>query len=215
LGEPSFSDGPEATAFAQSFPFESAAQQSAWWLTIRDLSQGRHWLRADNATGRVFHNVTQCPRELRRFLRIAGESVAEVDIACAQPFFALSLFPQGHPERDSYVAAVTSPDFYGVLFDRMPREKRRVWGTCRAAWETPTSTHRDRFKRHVLRHVFYDVCSKPTPVFDALASVSPWLAGELALRRASKAGASDLARQLQRLESELMLGRVVPRIQKN
>lgn len=204
---------PEAGAFADSFPFKSSFQRSAWLLTLRNFAQGRFWLTADENTGRVFHNVTQCPRELRRFLRLAGEPVAEVDIGAAQPFFALSLFPPDHPERRAYAELVTAADFYGSLFDLMPKAKRRSWGSDVASW-TPDSTHRDRFKKHTCQHVFYGTTPEDSApaVFEALGTVSPWLAGELALRRAKKDGATALARELQSKEAELVLGRVIPRI---
>jgi hypothetical protein len=202
---------PEAKEFAESHPFTSSAQRASWLLTLQDFAQRRFWLRADENTGRIFHNVTQCPRGLRKFLRIEGEHVAEVDIAAAQPFFALSLFPKDHPERAAYARLVTSNDFYAELFMRMPKANRRAWGSELEAW-TRDSTHRDRFKRHTLRHVFYDVMptDKSPAVFQAVGDVSPWLAGELALRRVC--GASELATCLQTKEADLVLGRVIPRV---
>ncbi len=105
---------------------------------------------------------------------------------------------------------MTTEDFYAWLFERMPMASRKPWGYEMSAWSTPGSTHRERFKKHVLQHVLYDtIKEKPRAVFTAFAEAFPWLAAELAMQRANKMGASALGVQLQRYEAELMLGGVV------
>jgi hypothetical protein len=203
---------PAAWTLCDQFNFTSSEQRASWLLSLRGLWHGLHWLRADENTGRIFHNITQCPRELRPLLLIDGERAAEVDIANAQPFLALSLYPKDHPERHAYASFVTSGDFYAALFQAMPRKARRPWGSDPKAWTADTS-RRDRFKVHALRHILYDVTpSKPPAIFETFAELFPWLAGELAMKRATKAGASALARELQRAEADLVLGRVIPGI---
>lgn len=200
---------------AASREFATGGRALAWFMSERDLAQRSFWLRVDPHTGRIFHNVTQSPRELRRLLEIDGEPLAEVDIAGAQAFFALSLFPAGHPEIARYAAAVCSGDFYAALFERMPRAAREPWGGELSAWHAPTSEHRASFKEHVMKHVLYGVMrsgAEVPPVFAALAEISPWMACELSLRRQSKPGTRELAQRLQRAEADLVLGRVVPRI---
>jgi hypothetical protein len=206
---------PDAGAFVAGHTYASPHTQAARVLTLDTVQHGTHWLRRDKETGRVFHTVTQCPRELRRFLLLASEPVREVDMANAQPFFLLSLYPESEDERNTFAATVGQGRFYEALFDAMPRTARRSWGSDRTTWDEPGSSHRDRFKKHVMRCVLYSESSgseEATAVFTACGELFPWLAGELALRRAATGGASALARAMQRREAELVLGRVVPRI---
>lgn len=202
---------PAVFPFVQSKIFESPSQSAAWLSTLRSFAHTGRWLTACD-TGRITHNVTQCPRALRPFLRIAGEPVAEVDIVGAQPFFALALYPADHPERAKYAAAVTGRDFYAEIFNAMPRARRRSWGYDLAQWSAPGATHRDRFKTHVVTHVFFSSMPEETPpVFTAFAKLFPWLAATLARERALPDGGSILARRLQAAEAELIVGRVMPR----
>lgn len=206
----------EASVIVEARRYPSQAVAAAWLLSLHDLAQQRYWLRADNKSGRIFHNLTQCPRALRRFLRIGGTPTSEVDLANAQPFFLLSLYPKDHKERTDFAAIVGQGRFYEHLFLAMDREKRKAWGTDLQSWTERGSTHRDRFKKHALRHVLYSVprFHSVEPVCVTFGRLFPWLAGELTLRCYNKAGTSALAREMQKREAELILGRVVPRIQK-
>lgn len=202
---------PAVFPFVQSKIFESPSQSAAWLSTLRSFAHTGRWLTACD-TGRITHNVTQCPRALRPFLRIAGEPVAEVDIVGAQPFFALALYPAGHPERAKYAAAVTGSDFYAEIFNAMPHARRRSWGYDLAQWSVPGATHRDRFKTHVVTHVFFSsVPEEIPPVFAAFAKLFPWLAATLARERALPGGGSVLARRLQAEEAGLIVGGVMQR----
>ncbi len=204
---------PEALSKAADSSSLTPRQHASRVLAIRNFACNLLWLRADETSGRVFHNVTQCPRDLRPLLTIDGEPTAEVDLSAAQFFFALSLYHADHPERTHFASVVTGEDFYAWLFNQLPFVSRKRWGGELAAWADRSSDHRDRFKRHVIQHVLYDtVKEKPRTVFTALGEAFPWLGAELAMLRATKAGASALGVQLQRYEAELMIGRVVPRI---
>jgi len=144
-------------------------------------------------------------------LRIDGEETIEVDIAHAQPFLLLSLYPSDSSERERYARDVTWEYFYQQIFEHCAN--RRPWGGSVKRWE-PGATHRDRFKRHFMEKVLYsrsDTVEKTPQVFNAFGSLYPELAGILALRRVGD-GASELAREMQRAEASLVLGRAIPRI---
>lgn len=186
--------------------FRSEGEQAAWYVTVSDFQLGSHWLSLDAGTGRIFHNITSCPRELRTHLLINREPVAEVDMANAQPFFLASLYPSDHAERRRYVAAVTSGDFYAHIFRRL--RNPRPWGTTLAQFTAPETTNRDRFKKHFFEKVLF--ASPPnmgSQVVSAFATLFPWLHSELCLR-----GASAVGREMQAKEAAFVLGRVLPRI---
>ncbi len=206
---------PAGERLAATRCFKSDAEQAAWMLPIADLQQRRLWLAADEKTGRIFHNVTQCPAELRRHLLIDGEETAEVDMANAQPFLLLSLYPKGGvtaSERLRYANAVSSGHFYQNIF--VGCRERRQWGTNSAAWAVSGNTHRERFKKHFIEKVLYSVLNpkKEPQVFGSFRQLFPWLAAQLAVKRSTKGAARSLALEMQSQEAALVLARVFPRI---
>ena len=139
-----------------------------------------------------------------------------MDIANAQPFFLLSLYPKGHTERATFAVSVGRGRFYEDLFRAMDRPSRKAWGFELAAWKKYGSTDRDRFKKHVMQWGLYSrFCpGRSKPVFEAFSWMFPWLASVLALRRSAEGGASGLAIEMQMHEADLILERVLPRIQR-
>jgi hypothetical protein len=204
---------PEAEAYLGEKSGLTSPQRQSWAVSISDLRETQKWFRVAKSSGRIFHAVAQCPKELRPFLRIEGEETAEVDIANAQPFFLLSLFPEKQSkERETFGKIVGNGRFYEELFEAMPRPTRKAWGYDLTAWSAKDSTDRTRFKEHAIQHVLYDVfeADKARPVFNALKRLSPWLASELARLRSTKSGSTRLAVEMQTVEANVILRRVLP-----
>lgn len=204
---------------AEERTYDSPAQQAAWLCTLRDLTQKTHWMRSSEKSGRLFHTITSCPRDIRSSLLLDGEEVAEVDLANAQPFFLLSLYPKDHPERTRFARIVSEGRFYEALFEALPATDRRQWGSTLKGWNTPGTDYRDRFKKYAMQHVLYSgLCpDKMRAVFEVLGWRNGldcgWLAGELAKRRETQDGASALCCEMQKRETELILDTIFPQIQ--
>lgn len=213
LGRLSFS--PEAHRISQMRTYETPHEQAAWLMPLVDIEQGRHWLRHDAKTGRVFHSVAQCPSELRRHLLVDGERTIEVDMANAQPFFLLSLYDESEPERAKFASVVSQGLFYETVFEAMPKNARRRWGGELKAWAEDGSTHRSRFKTHSIIHILYSTMDDgkgPRAVFEAFRKVFPVLAEIVFWRRTCRASSSAFACEMQRREADLVIGRVIPGI---
>ncbi len=80
-------------------------------------------------TGRIFTNVTNCPKAFRPFLRIDGEKTVNVDIRCAQPSL-LALFydpatQEDKEEREKFVENITDKDFYSEMAANSPEHLTR------------------------------------------------------------------------------------------
>lgn len=211
----------EGVAEAARWPYESQAQQAAWALSLRDLSENPAQLQASELTGRLFHPVANCPSKLRKHLLIAGEPVAEVDVSAAQFFLLLGLYPYPSDERQRFAERVASGLFYEFLCAGVPAEGnpwRDPGQPINRLWAGPDpEASRSGFKVRAFRKLLYERLYPDTQragIWPAFAGEFPELAFILASRRATQAGARLLNQEMQRAEARLVLGRVIPRIRR-
>lgn len=172
-----------------------------------------------SSTGRVFNAVTGLKRELRRTLRIGGEPVGGVDIACAQPaLLALEIArctpPNGPKWLSTYkhtgppapasgypLASAPSADLFASLV---------FSGSFYETLMGSTGLDRDRVKRSFLRDVLAKRGHYPSPVEEAFRLAFPDVLAFI--RAVNRRDHGDLIRVLQRLESWLVVEQVAPRL---
>lgn len=207
LGELSFDPGVPDRPPERSTP--SVGRARSWAAALADVRNRRTWIRRDKKTGRAFHVATQMPRELRSFLRLNGETVAEVDIANAQPAFLLGEFSEfsGTDEFHRFRSVVASGKFYERLLEGVaracPDEHPELAALFRA--------DRGAFKKAVFAELLFSAAKRtPTTLERAMAFHWPKLAEALRNARNGEGGASKLAIRLQSTEAELIFGRVIP-----
>jgi len=136
---------------------------------------------------------------LRPFLRLDGRAPAEVDVRACQPFLLAALYPPDSVERARYVAAVTQGDFYALFHaaraetapDRPPRSRAGI-------------------KLAVQVEVLFGGPKHRRAVWDLFAREFPELAS--LLDRFHRTSPVTLATHLQRLESDIIVARVVPQL---
>lgn len=194
-----------------------------WQIAAHELAARQLWFSRTDPHSRAFHNLASLPKALRPMLTLDGEPVAEVDIANAQPLFLLSLYgPSEEAERRDFALTVGRGGFYEALFQNLPRPlsdtHRAKWGDTLADWKADPE-RREAFKTAVLTYVLYasrmgarGAAMERHPTNRAFARLFPALAATIGFRLVVRGGASDLAREMQRREAELVLGRVFPRI---
>jgi hypothetical protein len=171
-----------------------------------------------STTGRVFNGITGLKRELRAALRIGGEPMGGVDIACAQPaLLALEITrnspsnglkklgtykhrgapppsaapPLLLPDADAFASLVASGLFYESLMDA-------------------TGLPRDRVKLAFLRDVLAKRGRYPSDVEQAFREAFPSV--HAFIRSVNRHDHGDLIRHLQHLESWLVVEQVAPRL---
>lgn len=66
-------------------PFELEEGNPKHFALIK-LKEGNRWGHADPKTGRFFHSLTNLRREFRKFVRVDGRELVQVDIRNCQPF---------------------------------------------------------------------------------------------------------------------------------
>lgn len=198
--------------------FSDPRKQAAWMLTLESLREPSASFHYSEETGRVYHCVANCPKDLRRHLLVDGEPSAEVDISSSQFYLLLGLYPKSSPERKRFGYAVSSGHFYEYLriltggFGDAP-----VTGDVTQVWNGPNgAAERAAFKELAIRKILYErlyESTAATGVWLAFQHSFPELAGELALRRHSRPATRAFCCEMQRREAELVLHRAIPRIQ--
>jgi len=173
-----------------------------------------------STTGRVFNGITGLKRELRPTLRIGGEPLAGVDIACAQPaLLALEMArgtpPNGPKGRATYKhyagsslapaspvpapAPVPCPDSFASLV---------LSGRLYEFLAERTGLTRDVVKRRFLVDVLAKKGRYPSAVERAFREAFPEV--YRFVRTVNRNDPAELIRRLQGLESRLVIERVAP-----
>jgi hypothetical protein len=195
----SFSEGAES--FLSSPEIEEAARLPLR-LSYENLKRGRLEFSTDLKTQRVFHNVANMAKPLRRFLRLDGEECVEIDLANAQPLLLLSLYGAGatsQNERLKYSSFVSAGRFY-----------ERLNALAGSPYTTALGDGRDRLKRAFQQQILSGKNHYTGRLKTAFFSEFPILAKAITSEKTENHGA--LSRRLQRVEANLVIDRVVSRI---
>jgi hypothetical protein len=159
------------------------------------------WHFSDCPYGRVHSNVTNLKSGLRQFLRIAGKPLVNLDIRNSQPLiFALILQRHYGPlagmpdDARRYVELCQEGKFYDVLMIEagIPPDRR------------------SDFKRRFFAHVFF--CENWPETESAKAFGAAFPSVYAVVRREKEPDYTELAKNLQRAESGLMIGGVATRL---
>ncbi len=150
------------------------------------------------AYGRVHTNLTNLKSSMRAFLSYRGMPLVNLDIRNSQPLIFATLLRRRYagrmpPDVLRYVELVQAGRFYEHLMDAGGIAAER----------------RSRFKRQFFGHVFF---CKNSPVTDAARLFDELFPHVYATIRAMKAeDYTALAKDLQRAESDIMIGAVARR----
>jgi hypothetical protein len=158
-----------------------------WLWAVRSVHE-RDWFTViDPKTGRLYTNLTNMPRNLRRFMRIEGEPMVEVDVACAQPLLLSSFYKGPCEEKEKFMAWVRS-DFYA-----------RLAGAAGLAHKA-----RDWVKTETYRQVMFDrIRHYRMPLWEAFKAEFPVLGKEIG--KVKRADYKQVAVVLQSAESRCVI----------
>jgi len=173
-----------------------------------------------SSTGRVFNGVTGLKRELRRALRMAGEPLGGVDIACAQPALLALKMARGTP-ANGLKGAETYKHYPGPspapapLVPAPPRVRCRgpfaslvLSGRLYEFLAERTGLTRGVVKRRFLVDVLAKKGRYPSAVERAFREAFPEV--HCFVRMVNRSDPAELIRRLQGLESWLVIERVSP-----
>jgi len=194
-----------------SNPFDSQG------VLIRDIEDMRFRLSVGNC-GRVSNSITSIKKTVRPLLHIDGTRLAGVDLQCAQPAL-LGLLIQvvcGQAKTHNIVwyladlpslsppSLVTFAPFFAAVHGGF------LYETVQDLLEPKPD--RDELKRRVMRDVFAKRGRYPSAVEDAFRSLFP--AVHSLIRQINRQHHATLIRQLQRMESTLVIEQVSGRLMK-
>lgn len=179
-------------------PYENDYQKDYYSRSV-EFIQNKDWVfSCHKLTGRVFNNITNCPRLLRPYILLDGKPAVEIDVANCQPLLLLSLY-KDEPEVDTFRAAVQGGTFYEMLNEKLekPYPKER----------------RDDLKTAVFTSIFFGkVYPRPSKMALAFEKLFPILNQKIIAVKTPDH--RKLAILLQKTEADLIIGKVVGTIAK-
>ncbi|MEI8234256.1 MAG: hypothetical protein WCH57_06180 [Verrucomicrobiota bacterium] len=165
-------------------------------LISSDFIAEKEWFfSTDKNTGRVFNNITNLGRDLRKFLRLDGQPVFEVDVANCQPLLLHSVYENKETaEAKRYLRLVESGKFYELLQTLTGEEDR------------------SKIKKQFLTFLFSkerDLAKWALSIENEFAQQFPELTAIISAMR--KRDKDALWKKLQTLEASIIIGKVVPK----
>ena len=166
---------------------------------LKELERGNIYLQESKLTGRIFHTYSNLKRDLRNFIyHVSGEQLIEIDISNSQPFFLGLIASQIEQTEDTkrFLDIVTNGKFYSYL---------------RTALEIPDDVDDKDFKQDVLTMLYcpsyWNIKHKQK--FDELFPTINQLIQVLKADDYKR-----LAQELQKMESDIMINTIAPRLLK-
>lgn len=166
----------------------------------------------DPKTNRIFSNLTLMKKELRQFITIDGESLAEVDLKSSQPFLLAHMILREEPQNNEFKAfleMVTTKDIYNhfreLWYDINGSYKYFEYNVETEVMDEREITNRDVSKREFMRLLFKGAQGS-VPFQVVLKHSYPKVYLKLQeLKKRFKGIDNNLAIQLQKVEADLFL----------
>jgi hypothetical protein len=189
---------PEAMDYIDELQDATEHQIDCYRRSVEAIHNGEYYMITDYKTGRLFTNFTNLWNELREFLRIEGERVDEIDIANSQPLLAADLYPEDSAEKQKYLEIVLEGHFYR----RLEAASGRKYPDYK------------KLKQLVFAQVFFGSISDGNrrPLLRAFKALFPELLAIIDNMKEGKKNKNKLALELQSIEADLVIGKVVNRL---
>jgi hypothetical protein len=179
----------------------TGARALKWRLAIDCFSVGRVGCKVGEHSGRLFHKASHLPKDVRKILEFDGQPTAEVDISNCQPLLLAVYFRDHASEMNISKSDVNKlldmtcgGKFYQFL--KISKELAEIEDA--------------EFKRLVCQNLLFGWRHfMHTKIFDAFRCLVPTAANALFSLHHSD---MRLAKRLQRMETELMFGSIVPQV---
>jgi len=178
-------------AAADLIPSAEADRQNYRRIAYDLISDEAWFFATDKNTGRVFHNVSNCPTALRPCLRLDGRELVEVDIRNCQPMLLGSLYSDRQSaEAKRYNDIVQRGGFYEFMQEH-------------------TGYNRDEAKEKFLSFAFGEVRFAESSKFgQAFSANFPQL--RTTMDGVKSGDYRNMSALTQKLEADLVINTVVP-----
>jgi hypothetical protein len=98
------------------------SQVESWKFHIDSIKGKAHYQTRSEKCGRVFNLVTNLPKPLRKFLKLDGKSLFNVDVKSCQPLLLAALYDKNSEEGKRYKQLVESGEFYRNIASFLGKE---------------------------------------------------------------------------------------------
>lgn len=184
---------------AKSISEQESGKHFLLWMCAIESIHLRQFRHKSDDYGRFHSNITNLPSKLRPALMIHGKPLHEIDIACSQPTILAGLLceQRGHADVAHYVSLCENGELYEFLM-------KETGVSCRATQ-----------KKALFHYVYGRVCNgkwrnesenmrAKNLVAEAFERVFPTVAQFIKDKK--RLGYERLAHEMQRLESDLVIG---------
>jgi hypothetical protein len=194
---------------------------------VKNIKEKWYWTPDKN--GRIHNNITNLPRELRKFLRWQKNPLVEIDISNCQPFLFNKLIRnyvnediEGISTMINYLSYVTTfSDILlfeylttkGIFYDYLMEKFTKGYEQYDYLLEDLQNIEpRERFKVRFFGRVFY--CSESDKITTNEKETFRKLFPNVfeVILHYKKEHYQDLANLLQQIESEIIINRIVPKL---
>jgi len=195
----------------------TAEQYNSYSISIDMIAGKNYFFVADKTAGRVHNNITNLPSDLRPFLRYNNQELVEIDIANSQPFlFNLLIidyfinntqpspylppsydnqYSTSYPDIILYKELTSNGKFYEYMMQYLP-----IMG-------------RDEFKKKLFGRIFYNDDKKFLyEEWSIFQDIFPTVAHIISFYKRNNY--KDLAISLQKVEADIIINRIVIRLEK-
>jgi hypothetical protein len=184
-----------AQEFIERARFKSINSENAYSYAV-ECYKSKEWLFASDAQGRLYHNMSQMARKLRRFASYNGKRLFAADISACQPCLLSLLYTKDCEEKRRYAEIVKNNEFYAFLNDRLDQP-----------YDLSDEDSKGEFKEEVFHRIFYGSnWAEPSEMSEIFASEFPILAN--LIKEAKRHHKRDLPVKLQRIEADIVVGEV-------
>jgi hypothetical protein len=188
-------DVEKARLFLNEFNFKTVDSENAYTYAVQCF-EDKHWVFTADQRGRLYHNLTQMARKLRRFASYKGQELFAADVSACQPCLLSLLYEDDCDEKRRYIEIIKSDTFYAFLNKRLKQP-----------YNLSDEDSKGQFKEEVFHRILYGSnWAKPTEMSQVFASEFPILAN--LVREAKRNHRRDLPLRLQKIESDIVINDV-------
>lgn len=179
---------PTVAELLRVHPFKSEEARVCAEHHVDNILAGRLRFKVCRKSGRVYYPVANLPKVFRASLQLAGDAVAEIDIAASQPTLLATLYSRPSPERDAFLAFVQGGRFYETIAE---------WANC--GW------CRDEAKTAFFNQIAFGsfFCAEKYPLLPQFAERFPQLMEAMTVFK--RLGNAVLPLRLQKLEANITI----------
>lgn len=188
-------------------------------ISVDLIATKNFFFKVDSTAGRVHNNITNLSRDLRKYLRYKNQRLVEIDIQNSQPFLFNLLIRNYYTQAYSNTVSNILPSYGNPISSNFQESDDVLLYkelTSRGIFyeylmQYLPSCDRDEFKKNIFAKIFYNDEEKyEYEEWFTFQDIFPNVANIISSYK--KDNYKNLAISLQRVEAEMIINKIVPRL---